>query len=558
MHRRQDILEHIRSHPEVSVLILGGGINGLGLYREMALQGVDCLLVDKADFAAGASSKSSRMIHGGLRYLEQGDFKLVRESLLERNRLLENAAHTVSPLKTTIPLFSWLGGLIKSPLCLLGFPVKPGGRGALLVKAGLSFYDFVTRKQRKTPRHFLSSRARTLREMRGIHEGIVCSATYWDARIIQAERLCIELLRDARDCGSGSHAINYVSPVGVEEGMVLLQDGPTGETLSVRPRVVANATGGWVDITNGTLGLKTLYMGGTKGSHLVVSNDALRDALGDRMVYYEHADGRVCIVFAFEGKVILGSTDIRVDDPDEARCEDAEVDYMLSTLKGVFPGIEVSRDEIVYKFCGVRPLPRSSDAVTGKISRNHRVDVNEPDRDRPFPVFSLIGGKWTTFRAFAEHTADQVLRRLEHDRVVSTHGIAIGGGRDFPADAESRAAWIERVATRTGIGRERIATLLDRYGTLAEEYASGIEKAAETPLGTLPHYTREEIAHIVREDSVEHLTDLICRRTLIAILGEARRDVLGELAGIAGEELGWDAARREAEVALALEEMAGS
>ena len=127
MSTRATTLDAIKANPAVPVLICGGGINGIGVFRELALQGVDCLLIDKSDFTAGASSKSSRMIHGGLRYLENREFKLVRESLEERNRLLENAPHYVTPLKTTIPLFSWFGGLIKSPLVFFGLPVKPGG-----------------------------------------------------------------------------------------------------------------------------------------------------------------------------------------------------------------------------------------------------------------------------------------------------------------------------------------------------------------------------------------------------------------------------------------------
>ncbi len=163
---RETDLQAVRANPKVPVLILGGGVNGVGLLRELALQGVDCLLVDKADFVAGASSKSSRMIHGGLRYLENAEVALVRESLAERNRLLDNAAHYVTPLKTTIPLFSWLGGLVRSTLIFFGLNIRPGGRGAAIVKMGLLFYDFVTRKDRHTPRHFFTSNPAEVHECR--------------------------------------------------------------------------------------------------------------------------------------------------------------------------------------------------------------------------------------------------------------------------------------------------------------------------------------------------------------------------------------------------------
>ena len=326
MHDRATVLGDLRGNPRVPVLILGGGINGCGLFRELALQGVECLLVDKADFVSGASSKSSRMIHGGLRYLETREVALVRESLAERNRLIDNAAHYVAPLKTTIPLFSWLGGAIRSPLLFLGLNLPVGDRGALVTKLGLSFYDFVTRKHRRTPRHFLASKAKTLAAIPGLNADIVASATYWDAQISQAERLCIELLQDGCDANAECAALNYVRPEGAEGRQVLLKDEVSDESVAVEPRAVVNATGAWVDLANAALGLETQFMGGTKGSHLIVDCPALHRALGDQMVYYQHSDGRVCIVFPVGDKLLMGSTDLRVDDPDAARCDGDEVE----------------------------------------------------------------------------------------------------------------------------------------------------------------------------------------------------------------------------------------
>lgn len=536
-------------------MILGGGINGVGLFRELALQGVDCLLVDKSDFVAGASSKTSRMIHGGLRYLESREFKLVRESLFERNRLLENAPHYVAPLRTTIPLPSRLGGLLRSMLIFLGFGVRPGERGLVPVKFGLWFYDFITRKDRRTPRHYFTSRAESLRGMPGLRSDIVGTATYWDAWIVQAERLCIELIQDARAANPNCRAINYVQPQRVEGDTVILADGLTGESPAVRPQVVVNATGAWVDITNETLGCRTHYMGGTKGSHLVVNCPALHKALDGRMVYYQYADGRVCIVFPFMDKVIMGSTDLRIDDPDQARCDADEIDYMLATLRAVFPDVNVSRSDIVFVFCGVRPLPVSEGEVLATVTRGHSLHVIEPDPQRPFPVHCLVGGKWTTFRALAEQVADQILARLGHARRCSTEQMAIGGGKGFPTTPAEKAAWIARVAGASGLDEARVRVLLDRYGTSAEAYATGAGAEAQQALASLPDYTAGEITRIATDEYVEHLTDLVCRRSIIALLGQGDRPVLSELAGIAGAALGWDRARQDKEIELALDEL---
>jgi len=550
MNWRNDVLDGLKKDPQVSVLILGGGINGIGLFRELALQGVDCLLVDKADFGAGASSKSSRMIHGGLRYLENREFKLVSEALIERNLLLENAAHYVAPLRTTIPVFSWFGGLLRSALIFAGFSVRPGSRGAVPVKFGLWFYDFVTRRNRRTPTHFLTGKAESLRATRGLHPGIVATATYWDAWITQSERLCIELLQDAQRANPRCRALNYVGVEGVKDGAVSLQDAVTGESIAVRPRIVINATGAWVDITNGVFGLKTHFMGGTKGSHLVVDCKGLHKALDGRMVYYQYEDGRVCIVFPFMDKVIMGSTDIRVDDPDKATCGNDEIEYMLTTLRSVFPGLTIPRECIVYTFCGVRPLP-SAGGVTANISRGHSVRVVEPDGSRPFPIYCLIGGKWTTFRAFSEQVADRVLAHLNVPRKCATEHVPIGGGRDCPIGAEQRAAWIKRVAGTSGLKEARVATLLERYGTAAEAYAAQANAEAERPLQSLPAYTVGEVEHIAANEYVEHLSDIVCRRSTIALLGDAREEVLKELAEIAGRVLHWDAVRKEHEARLA-------
>jgi len=290
-------------------------------------------------------------------------------------------------------------------------------------------------------------------------------------------------------------------------------------------------------------------MGGTKGSHLVVDCKQLHTALGDRMVYYQYADGRVCIVFPFMDKVIMGSTDIRTDDPDSAACDEAEVEYMMETLRSVFPQVRIAREDVVFTFCGVRPLPASEGTVLANVSRGHSVRVIEPMPGREFPIYSLIGGKWTTFRAFAEQVADQVMARLGISRRCATEHLPIGGGKGCPADAAARAEWIVRMAQASGLPESRVAVLFERYGTQAEVYAFSAGADAERPLRTLPAYTVGEIRRIAANEYVEHLADLVYRRSIIGLVGDAREGVLRELAQVAGEVLGWDPARIEREVA---------
>jgi len=557
MKNRAEVWNGIKANPACEVLILGAGVNGTALLRELALQGVRCILVDKGDYAAGASSKSSRMIHGGLRYLENAEFKLVSEAVHERNLLLKYAPHYVMPLRTTIPITSWFAGMIKSPMVFFGLPVTPGGRGAVIVKMGLTFYDLITGKNRQTPKHFFMSRARTEAEVPGLKEEMVCSATYWDAWISQPERLCVDMAREGCRVNPECAALNYVTAERADTAHVRLRDKVSGDTVDVKPKIVVNATGAWVDYANSTLGLSTGFMGGTKGSHLVIDNQELYHALGDRMVYYEHDDGRICITFRFMDKVIMGSTDIRVTDPDDALCEESEIDYMLTTLRGVFPKLKLATDDIVHIFCGVRPLPSSGLDYTSRVPRSHQLRITDADEQRCYPVYSLIGGKLTTFRAFAEQVADKVLKELDRARKESTRARVYHGAAGYPCGEDAAKLWIEIVTQTSGVDAARVKVLLERYGTEAERLAKMDEPEWRQPLQSLPAYTVGEIRMLAESEQVVHLSDLVRRRTLITLLGEADEAALTEIAAIAGDVLGWDEDQRRSEVAAALKEADG-
>jgi glycerol-3-phosphate dehydrogenase len=227
----------------VSVLIVGGGINGIGLFRELAVQGIDVLLVEKSDFASGSSAASSHMVHGGLRYLENGEFRLVREALRERNLLLHNAPHYVMPLPTTIPIFRWMSGIFNAPLKFLRLRDRPAERGAIIVKVGLTMYDLFTRGQRAMPGHRFTSRARALAERPKLNPEVVCTATYYDAWMPYPERVALELTLDAEAAHPQARALNYVTAVDANGDSVMLCDELTAETFAVRPKVVVNAGG---------------------------------------------------------------------------------------------------------------------------------------------------------------------------------------------------------------------------------------------------------------------------------------------------------------------------
>ena len=551
---RRETLEAITDNPDICVLIIGGGVNGIGAFRDLALQGVDVLLVERGDFGSGASAGSSHMLHGGIRYLENGEFRLVNEALHERDRMLQNAPHYAKPLRTTIPIFRWFSGMLNAPLRFFHLIDRPGERGALVIKVGLTLYDFLVRSQRALPTHEFRLRGSALREYPHLNPAVVCAASYYDAWMPYPERVCLEMALDAEASNESCRALNYVSAIAGDANSVILRDELSGEEYQVKPKVVVNAAGPWIDFVNEGLGRgEQRFIGGTKGSHLMLDHPELREAVGDSEIFFENDDGRIVLILPYFNRVMIGTTDIRIDDPDEAVITNSEIDYLLAMVDKVFPRIRVQRSQIVFTFSAVRPLPHSEGGATGQISRDHSIRTIPPTAGRAYPIHSLIGGKWTTFRAFAEQTADLVLRDLGQSRQTSTKNVSIGGGRAYPHSDAARDKWLRDLRFRCELPQARLLELFDRYGTRAEDIATYIAQAKDQPLDSHPGYSRREVTFILMNEKVERLDDLLLRRSLMAMLGEVTSELLRELAELSAETLGWTDERKAAEIQRSVE-----
>jgi glycerol-3-phosphate dehydrogenase len=542
----------IRARPAADVLVIGGGINGLATARDLALQGIEVIIVEREDYAAGASSASSHMIHGGIRYLENGEFRLVRESVHERNMLLRTAPHYVKPLVTTVPIFSTFSGMFTSPLrFLMHRSVGPRERGALLIQIGLSLYDSFSKRDRGLPRHRFLHREAALAELPHLNPHLKYTATYADASVHNPERLALDVLQDGLDTGR-VRAANYVEAIGASRNGTLLRDRETGAEFAVAADVVVNASGPWTDHTNAALGMPSAYMGGTKGSHIVIDNADLLEATAGREIFFEHSDGRIVLIFPLSGRVLVGTTDLETDMGHPAVCTEAEVDYFFELIDHVFPGLRIDRSDIVYRYSGIRPLPQHDDTRPGFVSRDYRV-VTRPLAQTPgTKLVSIVGGKFTTFRALAEHVTNDVLVLLNRRRVMSTVELAIGGGARYPRTATERTVWL--ASNGDEIGRERAAELLERYGTRAEEVIEWLS-TNDAALQAVPGYTRAEIERMATVESVVHLADIVMRRTNLAFLGALTRDALEELAGILADRLNWSPEQHETEVASVVQEL---
>lgn len=542
---RSDILSSLKTQsPEV--LIVGAGINGVGAFRDLALNGVDVLLIDRGDFCSGASAASSHMAHGGIRYLENGEFRLVREAVQERNRMIENAPHVVRPLPTVVPMFKLFSGLLNAPFKFLNLLDKPAERGALVIKIGLIFYNSFTRAQGTVPPHKFEGREKSLAKYPKLSPDIKFTATYYDGQILSPERFTVELVLDGEAEGPHAKALNYVSLAGFSSGGgVQIKDELTNSTYDVHPKLIINAAGPWIDPVNSALGLSHRYIGGTKGSHLVLQHPELRQAIGNNEFFFENKDGRIVLIFPFYDKVIIGTSDIPVEDADSVRCTPDEEQYFIDLVARVFPAIKVSRENIVFRFSGVRPLEYMQAKTTGQITRDHSI---KEDRVGEIPVYSLVGGKWTSFRAFGEQVTDKTLALLGKTRRAGTQSTPIGGGKDYPRQGLGQVEFIKRVAEATGLGEFQPKRLFERYGTRAMEIGRYIMAAQDAPLQSKAGWTRREVEFLVTQEKAVHVEDLLLRRSTLAWLGEVNRPLVEELAEIMGTCLGWSGAQVKAEV----------
>ena len=540
--REREDVTAVRESGRASVVIIGAGINGIATFRDLALQGVDVLLVERDDFASGATAASSHMIHGGIRYLENGEFRLVKESVQERNGLLKIAPHYVKPLETTIPIYSTFSGILSAPLRFLTHRQgRPTERGAFLIKAGLTLYDTFSRDGGSVPRHRFHGRRKSLAALPKLDPEIKYTATYYDASVHDPERLALDVLRDGESAHAGARALNYVEATGLDADGVVLRDRETGDEFRVAADVVVNASGPWTDLTNEALGTHTSFMGGTKGSHIVLDHPELLEATGGREIFFEHSDGRIVLIYPLKDRVLVGTTDLEADPREPARCTEEEVDYFFALIAHVFPTITVDRSQIVYRYSGIRPLPHHDDTAPGFVSRDYRIERRQ-DAGMP-AVLSLVGGKWTTFRALGETLGDRVLAELGLDRVTSTEGVRIGGGIGYPKTPRRRIEWLRQNVGDTMRGR----VLFTRYGTRAAAVADFLTLDHDEPLLGDALSTRE-LAWMVDNEKVRHVGDVVFRRTSLAFTGDADAESIRVIAESLAPLLGWDSVRVDEEI----------
>jgi glycerol-3-phosphate dehydrogenase len=529
--RVTDSPPHLTPDEWFDLIVVGAGINGAGIARDAALRGLRVLLLDKGDIASGTTSWSTRLIHGGLRYLEHGEIGLVRESLRERRRLLHIAPHLVQPIRLLIPMY------------------RGARRAPLLIRAGMLAYDTLAFDS-SLPRHRMLDRAATLHRMPGLKEtALRGAALYYDAQITFAERLALENALDARDRGATVCTYHEVTAIHTANGQVTGvagRDALTGAAFQVRGSVIVNAAGSWVDKVLDGLpgGEQERLIGGTKGSHIIVGPfpGAPRNA-----VYAESIrDGRPFFIVPWNGQYLIGTTDIRYHgNLDNVTAEAWEIEHLLAETNRLLPAAGLTRSDIRFSYAGVRPLPYAPGAAEGGITRRHHLHDHAAEGG-PRGLYSIVGGKLTTYRELAEQTVDSALERLGRGPFrACTADVPLPGGRFPTPPAELR----ERFLHESELAPKSADHLLRVYGARAPEVlASATTPALRDVFDPFTGAIAAEVAWGFQQEGARTLTDVIARRTMTGLGPTAGIGPDAAAARVAQAVTGWDDARLNDEV----------
>ena len=502
---------------DFDVVIIGGGINGAGIARDAATRGLSVLLLEGNDFGSGTTSWSSRLIHGGLRYLEYGELSLVYESLHERRCLRKIAPHLIDPIAINIPVY------------------RSSKRGMWILRAGMIAYDLLSFGKR-LPRHRMLNREEFLRDTPGVNAAdLQGGARYYDAQVTFAERLVLENIVAAVQAGAVVRNYSPVTGIHIEGGRVQsvkFMDRMTGKAGIASTHVVVNATGPWVDrvLASADPQMPRL-IGGTKGSHIVVGpfEGSPRDAF-----YVEAAaDGRPIFIIPWNGQYLIGTTDIRYDDdPALATASAAEVEYLLNETNRVFPGARLTIDSIHFAYAGIRPLPWRSKGPESAITRRHIIRRHRDAKG----LLSVIGGKLTTYRHLAEQVTDQAVKCLGRQASACSTSTELlpGAANSDEADVKLRAA--DQVSEA---GRKR---LLEIYGGRASEIfkLAADDQSLVEPLDQQRTVLAAEIVFCIRYEFARNLIDLLHRRTMLGLSPDLGQSHARAVARIAAAELGWN------------------
>ena len=508
---------------EFDVAVIGGGIIGAGIARDAALRGLRVGLFEKRDFGSGTTAGSTRLIHGGLRYLEMLDFRLVRMDLRERETLLRIAPHLVRPLEFIMPFY----------------------RSSLFYRAkmriGMKLYDLLSYDKSLPPHRFLSAAELKELEPNLRQQGLQGAAVYFDAQVNSPERLCLENIIDARE--HGAVTFNYAEVTGALRIGDSIQGVRVRDLLSndkaeveVKSRIVINASGAWFDGVAGILtSPESQQIRTTKGVHITcppVTNHAI--------VVFSSIDGRLMFVIPWLGYSWIGTTDTDFkDDPATVQANTEDVDYTLRSVKEYFPTLESER--IYFSNAGVRALVKEKGSESS-VSRMHR--IADGATSGASNLISVLGGKITGYRAIAEEATDAVCAKLNVKASCQTAVTPLPGTRGDRSIRDSANA------TTAGMPQEAVAHLFNLYGNRATEVINLAAESQDLYELLSPHAAdiAAQIVFAAREEQCMRLVDFLLRRTLLGFSEDQGQSAAARAASLLAQELDWSPARTAAEI----------
>ncbi|TAK00751.1 MAG: glycerol-3-phosphate dehydrogenase/oxidase [Candidatus Manganitrophaceae bacterium] len=519
-------LDRLQTAP-VDLVIIGGGIQGAGMAREAALRGLSVALFEKGDFAGGTSSRTSHLIHGGIRYLEQGALRLVYEAVRERHTLSRLAPHLVRPLPFLFPIY------------------RGDGRGRWKIRAGMTLYDLLAGSKKIGPHRMLSAEEALTQEPGLKSESLVGAARFYDCRMDDA-RLCLAVLLSAQEWGAS--VFNYVAVADLirEEGRICgvrVQEVLTGAKYDVYARVVVNAAGPWVDAICGMEGAVPRRIRPTKGIHLIFPSLTRSHAV----VVSSENDRRIFFVIPWKGKSLIGTTDTDfTGDLDEVRAEEEEVAWLLRETARLFPSEQFGPEEVIGRYAGVRPLIYAPSGTASDVSREGSVEWTSGG------MLVLAGGKFTLFRLTAQRAVDAVVKRVPelkaHPRPDADPPLY---GGEMTSLAEYLKEEVPVARERYRLSEEVLRYLIGAYGTKFHAVLSvgRQERGLLKPLTALGFPLLAEVVYAVRVERAKRLCDFMRRRTALA-LGPFKRDsnLIAQVADQMGRELGWNRERLQREI----------
>lgn len=508
------------------VLVIGGGINGVAIARECARAGRRTLLVEQHDFAAGTTSRSTRIVHGGLRYLEHGDIAQVRESLSERQRLLRDYPHLVHPLEFLLALD------------------EDSRRSALAVRAGLWLYrQMGGRLQRRANGKQQNQLERLLDAGRRFSV-----FSFEDAQCEFPERLVAEWLVEAIEAGCVARNHLQVLAVKLQDGRVqgtILRDHQSGQEAQVEAPVIINATGPWADHICRSSGIRTAkpMVGGVRGSHLVMPKFA---GAPEAAVYTEAVDGRPIFIVPWNGQILVGTTEVRDEnDPAQARPSAGEIDYLMSSLQRLFPVAQVSRKDVRCAFAGVRPLPYTPPTEPCSISRRHY--FHDHASEGAAGMVSVIGGKLTTAGRLAQDCVAGLGISRRKASIAALVPESVVPESEVDALFNRCAA---NVADAGGVGQETARGIVEWFGKRSLAIARKSRSRPEMRVPLCPHTAHivAEVVEAFENECAATLADALLRRIPVALGGCWSGNCSYEAAKAVAAAMGWDERRTGAEL----------